>query len=294
MKRNTINWQRTNSSSLDLTGLKIAVVGGTGGIGRAFSRFFASNGASVIVVGQTFRDADMPKITFVKADLSSMSEAKRVGAKLPAEVLDLVLFTSGIFAGPKRQETEEGIERDIAVSYLSRLVILRETAPRLGKDRLKGRMKPRVFVWGYPGIGQLGNPDDLNAENSYSAMSVHMNTVAGNEMLVLDSVKLYPHVSFFGMKPGLIKTNIRSNLLGKNSFRFRLSEWAIGLVTPSADTYAKRLGQLLVSPDIEKHSGVMFDQNGRTISPSKGLTESYVTKFMAASEALVNRANAKV
>jgi len=34
-----------------------------------------------------------------------MREAQRVAALLPAETLDLLIFTAGIFAGPKREET---------------------------------------------------------------------------------------------------------------------------------------------------------------------------------------------
>jgi NAD(P)-dependent dehydrogenase (short-subunit alcohol dehydrogenase family) len=89
---------------------------GTGGIGRALSRFMASRGASVVVVGWTFRDSDVPGIEFVKADLSLMREAQRVAVLLPAEDLDLLVFTTGIMAGPEREETAEGIERDMAVS----------------------------------------------------------------------------------------------------------------------------------------------------------------------------------
>lgn len=158
-----------------------------------------------MVVGQTFRDADLPGIEFIKADLSLMREAERVAALLPAETLDLVIFTTGIFAAPKREETSEGIERDMAVSFLNRLVILRQIAPRLRKERSRSPMKPRVFIMGYPGAGQVGNIDDLNAEKSYSAMPAHLNTVAGNEMLVLDAAKRYSHATFFGLNPGLIK-----------------------------------------------------------------------------------------
>ncbi len=32
-------------------------------------------------------------------------------------------------------------------------------------------------------------------------MPVHMNTVAGNEMLVLDAAKRYPNASIFGLNP---------------------------------------------------------------------------------------------
>jgi NAD(P)-dependent dehydrogenase (short-subunit alcohol dehydrogenase family) len=45
---------------LDLKGMKVAIVGGTGGIGRALSRFLVSRGAAVVLIGQTFRDSDVP------------------------------------------------------------------------------------------------------------------------------------------------------------------------------------------------------------------------------------------
>jgi NAD(P)-dependent dehydrogenase (short-subunit alcohol dehydrogenase family) len=293
MKKNqNITWRRVDVSTLDLTGWKVAVVGGTGGLGRAISKSLASRGASVTVVGQTNRDQGVAGIDFLKADLSSMREASRVAKELPAERLDLVVFTTGIFAAPTRQETSEGLERDMAVSYLSRLVILRELAPRLGKERPSERAKlnPRVFVMGFPGTGQAGTLDDLNAEKSYGAMPVHMNTVAGNEMLVLDAAKRYPHATFFGLNPGLIKTNIRDNFFGKDSFKSRFMETIIGWFTPSPEAYADRITPLLVSSDLEGHSGAMFNQKGAAIEPTAALLdEGYLANFLAQSQALVSR-----
>jgi len=254
----------------------------------------ASRGATVTVVGQTFRDADVPGINFIKADLSLMREAKRLGEFLPAETLDMAIFTAGIFAAPKRQETAEGLERDMAVSYLSRLVILREIATRLGIQRPAGQTKPRVFVMGFPGVGQTGTLEDLNAEKSYGAMKVHMNTVAGNEMLVLESVKRYPNANFYGLNPGIIKTDIRSNFMGHNKALFGLIEGLIGLLTPSAEAYADKIVPLLVAPDLEGHSGVHFNKTGDAILPSPGLTDSHVKTFLAASERLIARIGVSV
>ena len=155
MKREkNLTWHRLNARSLDLTGLKIATVGGTGGIGRAISRFIASRGAIVLVVGQTFRDSGVRGIESIQADSSRMREARRVVALLPAENLDIVTFTTGSFAARKREETAEGIERDMAISYLSRLVMLREIAPCLGKNRSESPIEPRVFIMGYPAQGK--------------------------------------------------------------------------------------------------------------------------------------------
>ncbi|WP_233809620.1 SDR family NAD(P)-dependent oxidoreductase [Paraburkholderia sp. HP33-1] len=287
----SLTWRRVDATDLDLTGFQVAIVGGTGGIGRALSRFLASRGARVIVVGQTFRDAEIPGIQFIKADLSLMHESQRAADLLRAETLDLVVFTTGIFAAPQRQETSEGIERDMAVSYLNRLVILRRIAPKLGTGRSAPRIKPRVFVMGYPGTGQIGTLADLNSESSYGAMRAHMNTVAGNETLVLDAAKRYANATFFGLNPGLIKTNIRDNLFGKNSLKSRVTEMLIGLLTPTADTYVRRIAPLLVSPDIEQRSGALFNRRGEAILPSPGLTDEYVQKFMSASEKLVAKAD---
>jgi NAD(P)-dependent dehydrogenase (short-subunit alcohol dehydrogenase family) len=251
MKRDkSFTWQRVDAGSLDLKGMKVAIVGGTGGIGRAFSRLMASRGVSVVVVGRTFRDSDVPGIEFITADLSLMREAQRVAAQLPAETLDLVLFTIGILPGPKREETAEGIERDMAVSYLSRLVILREISPRLGKNRPTAPMNPRVFIMGFPGVGQAGKLDDLTAERAYGRWAVHMNTVAGNEILVLDAAERYPHANFFGLNPGFVTTNIRSNLLGgvrgrqaqygcsrRSSPHFAGRGWVKPSVTTADNTY---------------------------------------------------------
>jgi NAD(P)-dependent dehydrogenase (short-subunit alcohol dehydrogenase family) len=296
MKKNhSIAWQRVASASLDLKGWKVAIVGGTGGLGRAVSGVLASRGAHVTVVGRTFRDQGVPGIEFIEADLSLMREAECIAKALPAEQLDLVVFTTGIFAAPTRQQTSEGLERDMAVSYLSRLVMLREIAPRLGKSRSAQRapLKPRVPIMGFPGAEQAGTLGDLNAEKSYSALRVHMNTVAGNEMLVIDAAKRHPHATFFGLNPGLIKTNIRDNFFGKNTFKSRFLETLIGWFTPTAEAYAQRIAPLLVTPDLEAYSGAMFNQKGEAIMSSSKLADgAHVARFLAESEELVSRATA--
>ena len=72
-----------------------------------------------------------------------MKQARRVAQELPAETLDTLILTTGIFAGKQRMESPEGIEIDLAVSYLSRFVIVREVAERLGKKRAVANLKLR-------------------------------------------------------------------------------------------------------------------------------------------------------
>lgn len=280
----SLTWARRPTSALELEGKRVVVVGGTGGLGRAIAGKAAARGAKVTVVGQTFRDEGTPNLAFVRADLSSMREATRLGGSLPADAIDVLVLTTGIFAGPKREVTSEGLERDMAVSYLSRLSLLRALAPRLpARDP-----KVRVFVMGFPGAGQDGVLGDLNAERGYDSMKVHMNTVAGNEALVIDGATRYPHLALFGLNPGLIKTNIRANVLGgEGSLRQKVVEAMIGLLTPAPETYAERVVPLLFAPELEGRSGVMFNQKADAILPSPGLTRDRVEALLGESEALL-------
>lgn len=270
-----------------LQGKTVAIVGGTGGIGRALSQYFAAHNAKVTVVGQTFRDEGVKNIKFIKADLSLMSEARRIAGLIQAESLDMLIFTTGIFAAPARQETAEGLERDMAVSYLSRMTILRDIGTRLGQANTN---KTRVFIMGYPGSGKPGTLGDLNAERNYRTMEVHMNTVAGNEIMVLDGAKNYPEISIFGLNPGFVKTNIRSNFLGGNKFLFNLLEAVIGWFTPSAEEYAKAITPLLLSPQLDLHSGTLFNRKGQAIQPSRGITDQqHMQAFIRQSTSLIDR-----
>ncbi|MCI2421920.1 SDR family NAD(P)-dependent oxidoreductase [Saccharopolyspora sp. K220] len=275
---------------LDLSAKKLVVIGGTNGLGRAIAQQALARRADVTVVGRTFRDAPTDRLTFVPADLSSMREAVRVGRDLPAESFDVALFTTGIFAARTREETHEHIERDLAISYLSRLAILRGLSPELGSARGDGAPRPRVFVMGSPGIGALGNPDDLNSEKSYKSMVAHFNTVAGNEAIVLGAAERFPGPAFFGLGPYMIKTDIRSNFLGEGSTIHRLFEAAVGLFMQSPEAYAKRIVPLLFAPELEGRTGLMFGHKAQPIRPTQGFDSAYVDRYLSASEALLRRA----
>jgi NAD(P)-dependent dehydrogenase (short-subunit alcohol dehydrogenase family) len=214
-----------------------------------------------------------------------MSEAKRLGGDLLSTKTDTYLFTNGIVPARKREETADGLERDMAVSFLSRFVALHHLIPRL--DAATPR---RVFLMGFPGAGQAGTLGDLNAERAYSVNTVHMNTVAGNEALVLHGAAAWRArgVRAYGLNPGLVRTGIRSNLLGTGPLA-QAAEAALGYFTPSPAQYAEAVVPLLYAPELDAHSGAMFNQKAAAILPSAGLDPARVTALLAESEALLAR-----
>jgi hypothetical protein len=229
-------------------------------------------------------------LDFMAADLSSMREAARVGRELPVEDADVMLFTTGIIAAKTREQTSEGIERDMAISFLSRMAILDGAAQRLGTTRADRSARPRVFVMGSPGWGELGTVDDLNSEGQYTSSKAHGNSIAGNEALVLAGSRRYPGPAFFGLAPGAVKTDIRANLLGEGSPTHRIVEGLIGLLAQSATTYGRRMLPVLFSANLDGFDGVNFNRKGRPIHPSRGFDESYAEEFLAASDALLRSA----
>jgi hypothetical protein len=150
----------------------------------------------VVVVGRTFRDDDMERLRFISTDLSEMKQGRRVAEELPVETLDTLILTTGSGAGKQREVSPEGIQLDLAVSYLSRFVIVREEAEPVGVKRPEQTAKPRIFVMRGPGVGIEGYPSDLNSERTYEFWHGHGNTIAGNEALAIDGASRYPGVNF--------------------------------------------------------------------------------------------------
>lgn len=277
----------TPPALINLNPLNVIIFGGTGGLGQAISHKLAGGGANVTVIGQTFRDENTPNVSFVKGDLTSIKKSRELAKNLDVSNTDLVLFTAGIMSSSKRQETEEGLEKDLAVSFLSRKVIIDEIASKLKVEKNTLGFIPRVFIMAYPGSGQLGNLEDLNSEEKYKAFAAHMNTVAGNEALVYDSVAKFPNVHFYGLNPGIVKTSIRNNFLGENSWKSGIIETVVGWFTRTPEHYAAGIAPLLIAPELEKHNGGIFNNDGKLLVASKGLTDEYARKFIKTAEQLL-------
>ncbi|CAL9736767.1 hypothetical protein MOSE0_K07228 [Monosporozyma servazzii] len=308
-KDKTKEWTPIDFKDVNIKDMNVAVIGGTNGIGQAISRKLVQNGAKVTVVGRTLRENEETsrKVHFIEtSDLGLMKEANRISTELiginKKTPFTHVIFTTGILASPNREETKEGIERDMATSYLNRFVILNHLAPSLKQSfnleitdhdnniRSEISLKPRVFIMGFPGNQSLGDPDNLNSlETPYNAMKAHYNTVGANEALVLNSTKENQNVSTFGLNPGIIQTGIRSNYMGQG-WMSSMVEWVISKTTQDVNTYANKVVPLLWAPELEKYNGSMFNNNGEFILPSKGMDEQLVDKFIKNSKILVDLA----
>jgi len=258
-------------------GRNILVIGGTAGIGKAIAVACLQRGAHVTIVGRREPGPELSSAKYVQKDLSLMKNALALADEVDIAELDTVVFTNGIFANRSRQVNSEGIELDLAVSYLSRFVFVRSLINKgFGSRRSDTTRKPRIFVMGYPGVSNTATLDDFNSERNYSTMTAHMNTVVANEALVLYlNEALKGTANAYGLNPGLIRTEIRDNLLGKGSWLSWVMEGMIGLFTKSAETYVEStVISVLASPQLEDQPGLNIDSSRRVIAQNPFLKES--------------------
>jgi NAD(P)-dependent dehydrogenase (short-subunit alcohol dehydrogenase family) len=122
---------------------KIVIIsGGTSGMGRATALERLARGDSVIVIGSDeskgnalIAQAANTNLRFVKADLSSIAEVRRV-ATLVAEQHDtvdaLALFANRL--SPTRRVTADGLEYTFALYYLSRYLLAEYLRPLLDRS----------------------------------------------------------------------------------------------------------------------------------------------------------------
>jgi hypothetical protein len=151
-------------------------------------------------------------------------------------------------------------------------------------------LPPPVFVMGSTGM-TLGNPHDLNSEAADKAMTAHQDTVAGNEALALAGSRVFPRPAYFGLGPGMIKTSIRENLMGRNgSLGYRLLKGSIREFFEPPRTYAAHIVPLLFASDLGGHTGLLFNRKGRLRPHGKGFDTACADRYLALAAELLNRA----
>jgi NAD(P)-dependent dehydrogenase (short-subunit alcohol dehydrogenase family) len=284
----SVRYARIPVAALKLAGKSVVIVGGTDGLGRAIAKAAAARGAKVTVAGRTFRDAGVAGIDFVRADLSTVREASALGTALAGRggAIDVLIFTTGIIPGATKAVSAEGVELDMAVSALSRAVVLKHVAPTM-------RAGSRIFIMGFPGAGQKGDPSDLNSDRRYEGVLgwTHMQTVAVNEALVHHWAAALKGagVGVFGLNPGLIRTNIRAGAM-KGCFA-AVIEGCIACCFVSPDTYAGTVLQVVAAPELAAHTGAMFSQDGAAALPTPEMKNAaHVAAMISAVDALQARA----
>lgn len=249
-------------------GKLVVITGATAGIGLAAAHKYASRGAHLVCINRNIEKSEKLKYEietkygvscdFFIADLSSISESMEVAHKLMwfEKPIDVLIHNAGIYL-TKREMTNEGFEKVLAVHYLSSFVI-----NYCLKEQLKLQAKARIIMVGSEGhrFAPWGlRLDDLNWEkrNYVGLMSYGSAKLAQMlSMLVFDDYFKNSGVTIISMHPGAVKSET-----GKDNGP--LYRWfkknIMDKTLQSADCSAEALYYLGVSPHVAGVSGKFFN-----------------------------------
>ncbi|KAK7038394.1 hypothetical protein R3P38DRAFT_2905834 [Favolaschia claudopus] len=213
-------------------------VGGTSGIGRGMAEAFArqtKGNANIVLVGRNRSAAEsiirtFPKPTvsgvtheFVECDATLMKNVHRASTELRERhsKINFLVLTPGVLTINGRNETEEGIDRKLAVHYYGRWRFIKDLLPAIENAQKAGEDSKVISVLA-AGDGQKIDLDDLGLKKTFSIPNAAHTAPTYNDLMVLDLAQRYPELTFVHSFPGVVSTggakNSDSRLIRSISF----------------------------------------------------------------------------
>lgn len=178
----------------------ILVTGGTSGIGQAMAEEFAKitkGNAHIIILGRNRAAAEaiissFPKPTsvqaiheFVECDVSLIKNVEKTTQSLLSRLsrLNFLVLSAGAINLGGRVETEEGIDKKLALAYYSRWKFLYDLSPLLQKAKDEGQVASAMSVLGPVRSGKI-DLDDLGLKKHYSLVASARSAASYSDVMV--------------------------------------------------------------------------------------------------------------
>ncbi len=247
---------------MSMDGKTIIITGATSGIGEVAAVRLAEKGARIVF---TARDPERGEVTIRKlhqanpnaehvyhlADLSRLSEMKRVGATLAQEPqIDVLINNAGALFN-KRRETEDGLEMTFALNHMAYFVITNLLLPKLKSG---GRI---VTVASNAHRGARLDFDDLQTRRGYVGFPVYSKSKLCN---ILFNRELARRIAGTGvtancLHPGFVATRFGDDSGGLMRTVLKVAK-PIGAISPEEG--AQTIIYLASSPQVNNVSGEYF------------------------------------
>lgn len=244
------------------------VTGGTGGIGAAVALGLAGRGWRVLIAG---RDADRGAAivdamraaapgadhAFVTVDLALMATTAQLAQQVLGRTarLDAAVLCAGVLA-TRPEWTAEGLERCLAVNYLSRHLLLRLLEPRLVAAP-SGRVVLVANAGKYPDTLDL---HDLPYRRGRAGLRVSGRTQFANDVLSTELAHRLrgTRVEVTGVYPGLVATDVFRNARGPSILVRQLASAVQRVAGRSPAEAAETPVTLATDPDLVGVSGRFY------------------------------------
>jgi NAD(P)-dependent dehydrogenase (short-subunit alcohol dehydrogenase family) len=239
------------------------VTGANSGVGKATALGLALTGATVLMVcrnknkgesarQEIIRESGNSKIELLLADFDRLDSIREMvkDFKSKYDRLDALCNVAGIIS-PSRQVTQDGIEKNLAVNYLSHFLLT-----NLLLDILKKSSPSRIInIAGSPGTlkNVKINFDDIQYENHYNWIKAALQSAFARAVFTFELAK---HLDGSGVTanvfhPGYVKSNLGNNLPVP-------LRWAASLGQLFLSKKSITSVYLATSPEVETINGKFF------------------------------------
>jgi NAD(P)-dependent dehydrogenase (short-subunit alcohol dehydrogenase family) len=275
-----------------MQGKTVVATGATSGIGAIAVERLAAMGARIVFIARNARRAEAtlqrlrsagPSLEHRAhfADLSSLTEVRRVGAEIAAgeKRIDALVNNAGaIFAS--RRVTVDGLEMTFAVNHMSYFVL---TAAL--RERLAASSPSRIVnTASNAHEGAKLDFDDLQNERNYSMMKAYGRSKLCNILFTRELARRLQGAGATAncLHPGFVATRLADNaggVVGKLA-------WLAMLFATTPEQGADTIIHLVSSPDVANENGGYFYRRKR-IEPSAAARDDAAAKMLwGRSEAL--------
>lgn len=151
------------------------------------------------------------KVTFLKQDLSLVSQAKELADTLKKNEtkINLLAQSQGGLLYQDRNETKEGLDQAMSFNYYTRWALIDNVVDLVQRAADAGEPASVLTVLA-AGNGEAStlNVADLELKTSYSFLTMLQTVPAYNSIAVQRFARAYPKISFIHTYPGLVQTNV--------------------------------------------------------------------------------------
>ncbi|WP_256760456.1 SDR family NAD(P)-dependent oxidoreductase [Cohnella sp. WQ 127256] len=226
--------------------MRIVVTGGTSGIGYGTARLAAERGCKVTIVGrnrtQGVKLAAELGADYLYADLSKMSDVRKLAEQLEEPIDALALCAGGISTSKETRLTDEGLETTFATNFLSKFALSQLLLQQ-------NKIVPGGCIVMVGGNGGHKNASTAWAE-SHAGLQAAFKAALAVDLYASELAKQHPQLRVHTCYPGMVRTN----LFREATLPIRLLSRVLGKPIAKGSAY---LGRLI----LEKHSGVHWKQN---------------------------------
>jgi len=278
---------------MSMQGKTVVITGATSGIGEVAAVHLAEQGARIVFIARDPKRADdtLAKMkranpsaahTFHLADLSTLTEMKRIGAVLTQEPeVDVLVNNAGALFN-KRQETADGLEMTFAVNHMAYFIIT---------NLLLGKLKPGARIVTTASNAHRGaklNFDDLQSRRGYIGFPVYSKSKLANILFNRELARRVPQgVTANALHPGFVATRFGDNSGGIMRTVLKVAK-PIGAISPEEG--AKTIIYLASSPEVANVSGEYFYQCKPTTPTKEAQNDADARRLWEVSEQIAGLA----